>query len=250
MKKTTKLLICLILAVCLIGCGEAKNDPESGDNVTETQDTTENPTQKELLPLTYRPWSEFEQSDPTERSVSIPYGELSENKGAPYSYSEELKPFVDYMRSEFSIETDEKWTVFVHFSTVDKSYGIVEFKYNIGNIATSKHVIFNLNGGKADMVFYTSLDKNTDEAALISRVETFLSKYEQEKREFDDGTAFFDEHINFNYNYDYDELTYSYALFFTDQNGLIDNEWGTSCLITESGDADFSKSHSEEIVSY
>ncbi len=98
-------------------------------------------------------------------------------------------------------------------------------------------MIFNLRNGVADTVFYSCLDKEANEDDLYNRMILFEQKYDQEEYTLKDGKKYGSELEYFTYNYDTDCLAYIYEVFFAYENGIINNDYGTVCMIDENGSA-------------
>ena len=158
--------------------------------------------------------------------------ELNEN----YNNNPELSIFTDYISKTFNIKIDNRWHIVVHYYTEDKTLGMVEFLYTIQNINTNKCIIFNLENGIANIVYYKYLDKKVDEEDLLNRVKLFESKYVQEKKELKNDEKFVDEKTNYTYYWGVDKLVYSYNLFFSyGEHNVINNDYGTEYIINKSG---------------
>lgn len=223
MKRCAALFLSLALLLCSCGSG----NPENGG--------------KTVLKLKYWPeLSEEMEEEPGEiRRIRLEYGELQEVRVQPYGDGLGLDVFSSYVRDELGVELDSRWKVFVHFYDDRQTVGMVEFMYTIGEIDTNKSIIFNLDGGKADTLYYKNLDAGTDEQELLRRIGLFRDKYVQEKRTLGKGEAFESEKTGFTYYYGRDRLVYSYSYFFTYGDGVINNDWGTECFIDQEGNAVF-----------
>lgn len=223
MKKCVALFLSLAVLLCSCGSG----GPENGG--------------KTVLKLKYWPeLSEEMEEKPEEiRSIELEYGELREVREQPCGDGLGLDVFSGYVRDELGVELDERWKVFVHFYDEEETVGMVEFLYTIGEIDTNKSIIFNLDSGKADTLYFKNLDAQADEQDLLRRVGLFREKYVQEKRTLEKGEAFESEKTSFTYYYNRDRLVYSYFYFFSYGDGVINNDWGTECFIDEQGNAVF-----------
>ena len=259
MKKIIAEVLCIVLALSLVGCGaqieQSEKEPiekqrEVFDNqIQEDIDGNTSGSVKEILKVQYLPIVELQQTEPTVENANLEYSNLVEIIGERYSYNQELQVFAEYIKNNYKIELNSSWEVFVHFYDMDQTVGMVQFQYFIGTgddeIGTNKSIIFNLNNGKVDMIFHSCLDGITDESALLSRVSSFKSKYEQEKYQLKDGEKFVSETVNYTYDYDTGDFVYCYAVFFS-YDGIINNDYGTTCLIDEDGNV--IKTESEPIA--
>ena len=193
---------------------------------------------KELLKLKDRQVLniKLEPNEPNTKKENIKYSNLPEIKEKQYDNDTYLKVFTDYINKVFNIKIDSKWKVFAHYYDVNKTVGMVEFHYTIGNIDTNKSIIFNLNSGIVDIVYYKYLDSKVDEKELLNRVKLFNNKYIQEKRALKDDEKFYGETTKYVYYYGVDKLLYSYQLFFKyGELGVINNDYGTTYIINKDG---------------
>ncbi len=249
-KKILTLVLCLGMTISLVGCGNAsKTESNKSSEIVDSTQTLndkdgetvnkEMDSNKELLMLQYLPQLSLEQSGPDEQTVDIAYSGLSEIMREPYRNNPELNVFADYIEDNLNIKLDDNWNVIVRFFDDDKMAGIVEFMYSIGEIGTNKSISFSLSDGKADMVFYTHLDEDIDEEALQNRVLSFKEKYVQEQYQLKDGEKLEEETAYYTYYYDTGDLVYNYNVFFSYDEELINNDYGTICFIDENGNAVF-----------
>ena len=270
MKKIIVMLLCILMLQILAGCegkgiessvssseenteqtvSEKPADSFSGIEKTESNQasesslSSENPENKEeqvLLKLICYPSIETEEMEPTEseeKIVDISYNELTEITGEWYSSNPELKVFADYVSENLNTQINENWQVTVHFYDAEKTLGLVKFLYYIGDeIATNKSIIFNLDNGKADIMYYSCLNGKTDEAKLQSRVNSFKENHKQEKYQLNDEEKLVEEFTLYIYRYDTDELSYDYNVVFLNEWGVYNNDYGTFCIIDEEGNA-------------
>lgn len=257
MKKIIIAVLCFMLTLSFVACGtiheQKENNPvsnnsESKPNVNQpVSDVLETHAEKELLKIQFFPIFESEQLEnleeeqakPTVEHVDIAYSNLVEMDGNRYAGNPELQVFSDYIKQNFSIVLDNNWKVYAHYYDMDKSVGMVKFQYFIGEdeIGTNKCIVFNLNNGKADMIFHTCLDGIADEKALQDRVSSFKTKYEQEKYQLKAGEVFETEITYYSFNYNTGDLSYCYNIFFSYDDGIINNEYGTECFIDQDGNA-------------
>ena len=253
MQKIILMVLCFMFVLLLVGCGttnrQIENDPISNNSEEHTvnlpvPDVSENG--KKLLKLQFFPIIPEEQlrilgeeqATPTVEAVDIAYSDLMEIDGKPYSDNPELQVFSDYIKETYNIALDKNWKIFVHFYDMDKTVGMVKFQYLIGEeIETNKCIVFNLNQGKADSIFYTCLDGTADEDALLDRVSSFKEKYEQEQYQLKDGEKLEAEITYYFFNYYRGDLSYCYNVLFSYNNGLINNDYGTECFIDKAGNA-------------
>lgn len=253
MQKMIVMVLCFIFILSLAGCGainrQIEKDPISNNSEehpvnSPVPDVTENG--KKLLKLQFFPILpeeqlrilEKEQATPTVETINIAYSGLIEIDGEWYADNPELQVFSDYIKEKYNIALDKNWKIFVHFYDMDKTVGTVKFQYFIGEeIETNKSIVFNLNQGKADFVFYTCLDGVADEDALLNRVSSFKEKYEQEQYPLKDGEKFETEITYYFFNYYREDLSYCYNVFISYENGLINNDYGTECFIDKDGNA-------------
>jgi len=226
MKKLITILLSLTLLLSFIACGHMEEAGEEGG-------------EREIIKLKNFLLSpmEIEQKEPTIESISLPYAELTEDEGQQYAESDELRIFADYALNELGIELNENWQVFIHYYDTEKTLGMVQLRYYIGEIGTNKSIVFNLNNGIADTVYYSNLEGSVDEDEIISRVEGFKAKYEQEKYEIKDGEEIYGETTDFSYYYDTGDLVYCYNVFILTPEGVINNDYGSECRIDENGNA-------------
>lgn len=250
MKKIIAMVLCIVLVISLAGCGkktvQVEREPienQHSESKIEAEQSEKGPVENQysdekVLKLQYFPELYLEQTEPITEIVDIAYSNLIEIDGKQYINNQELQVFTDYIKNAFNIELNSSWHVFVHFYDMEKTTGMIQFQYFIGEIGTNKSIIFNLNNGNADMILYSCLDGVTDEQALQDRVSSFKSNYFQEQYQLKDGENFESETTNYTYYYDTKSLVYSYAVFFSyGSYGVINNDYGTTCLIDEQGNA-------------
>ena len=249
MKKIVLDIICLILLLSLIACGK-----KTDNNISKPSDTSNNNTleinnelsgnnlkeitaKKDILKLQFLPALELFQTEPAEKSVDIAFENLAEIEPQRYDGNANLQVFVDYINDEFGVVIDDNWQMLVHYFDADKTAGSIEFDYLIEDIGTNKRIIFSFQDGRTDTLYYRCLDANTDEDKLKNRVRLFKEKYEQEKYQLKMGEKFVREEQYYTYNYDTGDLAYFYYVFFSDDEGIINNDYATICLIDENGNA-------------
>ena len=193
---------------------------------------------KELLKLKSRQVLniELEPNEPNIKKEKFKYSNIPEIKEKQYDNDIILKVFTDYINKTFNIKIDSKWKVFAHYYDVNKTVGMVEFYYTLGDIDTNKSIIFNLNNGIVDIVYYKYLNNKVDEKELLNRIKVFNNKYVQEKKTLKDDEEFYGETTKYVYYYGVDKLVYSYQLFFKyGELGVINNDYGTTYIINKDG---------------
>ena len=258
MKRLIALVLALVCVLGLVGCSQqgqqnitnpTQNNEESLSigNQTESEQNSEHendemytPSIKSVLKLEYRDALGFEldTEEPKVSSIHLEYSDVPESQGQNYVSSDALKVFADYVSQSLSVDLNNKWTVFVHYYDEDKTVGMVEFIYTIGQINTNKSIVFNLNNGIADTVYYKHLQEEVNEEDILHRVSLFNSKYEQEKKVLEEDEKLVKETTNFTYYYNDDRCVYSYAVFFSyGEHQLVNNDYGTVCMIDENGNA-------------
>lgn len=211
---------------------------EKSDNGEWTKVSTSVVTQE--LKLKYRDSLdiELEPDNPKEKIINLKFSNIPEMKEQKYNNNSELSVFVKYIKDTFNLELDSKWNVIVHYYDENMTVGMIEFNYMIEEIKTNKSIIFNLDNGTADVVYYKNLDKEVNEEDLLNRLKLFRDKYTQEKKQFKDDEKLDKERTNFNYYFGVDKLVYSYVVFFSyGEHQLINNDYGTTYIIDENGNA-------------
>lgn len=254
--KRWSVLLCALLLAFAAGCGKVPA-PSSGRPTESPAASSSAPAEppvsscepadspsasepeKVLLELLWRPYLYTEQAEPVFTAADIPCAVLTELADEPYAGSPELQPFADYARDRLGLALDSRWLVFVHYYDEDKTVGMVQFRYCIGDgaIGTNKSILFTLNQGRADGVYASYLDREADETALLARVADFQSRYVQERYTLKPGEQFESETTDYTYYYNTGVLAYCYNVFFSYDIGVINNDYGTVCLIDENGEA-------------
>ena len=142
------------------------------------------------------------------------------NKDTEYHFFDKNKDFnnlkviLEYIQNDFNIEINSRWKYQVNF--ISSNYGLVKFVYYINKeIGTNKSIIFEINDGVVDKVYYSYINNSTI----------------QEKKELQDTEKLIEEKITYNYNYRIDKVIYSYCLFFQNEHGSIDNSYGSSYFV-------------------
>lgn len=236
------LIICT-LVFGVVGCqkDDLQNGENNGDNGITTNENVNN--KKEVLELEdYRnnPISlNFEEDDLVKsQAINLKHTTLKEQLSTKYNNEREFDVLAQYIKDNFNIEINNNWKVYVHYYDTEKTSGIVEFTYSVGEINTNRSFSFTINNSKYDKVSYKCLTENIDEKNLIDRVNIFKEKYVQEKKDLSDDEVFFEENTNYMYYINADKLIYSYTYFYKyDEAGFINNDWGTIRLIDENGNA-------------
>ena len=256
-----KLIVPIFMLVCvlgLVGCNQQgqqslpypiQNNEESmqTDSQTESEQNTDlendmvfTPNIKSVLMLEYKDKLGFEldTEEPEASSIHLEYSNVPESQGQKYESSDTLKVFTDYVSQSLSVEINSDWSVFVHYYDEEETVGVIEFIYTIGQVNTNKSIIFNLNNGVADTVYYKHLQEEVSEEDILHRVSLFNDKYEQEKKVLEEDEKLVKETTNFTYYYGADRLIYSYAVFFSyGEHQLVNNDYGTVCEIDAEGNA-------------
>lgn len=181
---------------------------------------------------------ELESDNPKEKIINLKFSNIPEMKEQKYNNNSELSVFAKYIKDTFNIDLDSKWNVIVHYYDENMTVGMIEFNYMIEEIKTNKSIIFNLDNGTADIVYYKYLDKEVNEEDLLNRLKLFKDKYTQEKKQFKDDEKLDKERTNYNYYFGVDKLVYSYVVFFSyGEHQLINNDYGTTYIIDANGNA-------------
>lgn len=196
---------------------------------------------KELIKLGFREalGKDFEDEKlVNSKKIDLEVSQLSEIKEQRYNNNLELKTLSDYIDKTFNIKIDSNWKVFVHFYDDNKTLGMVEFIYTIGEINTNRSIIFNINNGKIDTVYYKCLFEKINENELSKRLNLFKSRYIQEKKLLKDDEIFESEETNYVYYINSDTLVYNYALYFSyGPQKFINNDYGSVRIIDKYGNA-------------
>ena len=237
-----KLFLFLALAALVFVVSGCKSDPLPNEETTSSRTSESSSDKRELLELEdYREhpvFTSFEEDDlPQIKSIDLPHTVMDEREESFYNGEKELDALVGYIKDTLNVEINDRWKVIVHYYTEDKTAGMVEFLYTVGEIDTNRSILFFINGDKYDTMSCKCLIGDFDEARLTARVNAFKSKYIQGKRDLQDGETFEEERTDFTYYINADKLVYSYAYFFSYDIGFINNDWGTVRLIDENGNA-------------
>lgn len=208
----------------------SSNQDESGNDLSKFLGL-EDYSQREIT-------ATFEEGNPPEiEKISIPHTTLKELDNSFYNGEAELNVLVKYIKDTLNVKIDSNWKVIVHYYDADKTVGLVQFIYTIGEIDTNRSVVFNISGDKYDTVSYKCLTGEIDEVDLTERVNKFKSKYVQKKRQLQAGESFYEEQTSFNYYIHSGTLVYTYTYYFKYGEGVINNDWGTERIIDKNGNA-------------
>ena len=232
MRKLIAVVLTVILTLSLSGCGRQK--PAGPVDITGSS--------KQLLPLQYMPVfeEELEPDPPQFEEISLPCQDIPEIQSTRFSDDPELSVFSGFIKDRFGIVLDGSWKVFVHYYDEQQTYGMAEFMYTVGEIDTNRCVIFQLDEGNAERVYFKNLDSSVDEDDLTDRVDLFRSRYEQERPVLGKDEHLEEEKVSYVYYYNTDRLVYCYNVFFSyGELRVINNDWGTQCFIGEDGEAQF-----------
>ncbi len=169
------------------------------------------------------------------KSIDLPHAVLPEREEAFYKGEKEFDILVQYIRDTLHTTVNDRWKVWVHYYDGEKTVGMVQFVYTVGEINTNRSIVFNINGNKYDTVYYKCLTETFQESNLTQRVNHFKDRYVQGKRDLQDGESFYEEKTAYTYFIHTDVLVYSYAFFFQYGGGVVNNDWGTECIIDQQG---------------
>ena len=68
-----------------------------------------------------------------------------------------LKMILDYIQNDFDIEIDNKWKYQINIISLD--YGLIKFVYYLNEeIGTNRSIIFEINDGIVDKVYYSYIN--------------------------------------------------------------------------------------------
>lgn len=228
----------IALVFALVGCGDTRSENKPQESPSAQNESLRSEDKKEMLPLVVFYEAELPETEPADVTVgelNIPVNGLSEMSEQKYETKEELKALEEYVKNVFSVELNENWSMIVHFIDDEQTAGMIRFRYDIGEIKTNKAFTFSVEAGMIASVYYSCLAEDTDEQALLDRVNKFRGSYEQEKYEPKNGETLTDETTDFSYYYHTGELRYTYNVFFANAEGVINNDYGTEVLIDENG---------------
>ncbi len=246
-RKALLYLTVALLVFATVGCNKTasltgQSDISAGTNESQAssnQDESTTDPSKILLLEDYSKrtvTSNFEEGNlPETKNISIPHTTLKEKDYSFYDGEAELDILVQYIKAALDVNIDSNWKVVVHYYDDDKSVGLVQFIYTIGEIDTNRSIVFNISDGKYDTVSYKCLAQEIDQADLTNRVNEFKRNYIQQKRLLQDGEAFYKEQTSFNYYIHSGTLVYTYTYYFQYLEGVINNDWGTERIIDKNG---------------
>lgn len=249
-RKITAFLLCIAVTLASASCGfSGPADPSADESVTpDGNNSAETPSGqseteegKKILKLINYAETEVASgisfaSEPAVTTADFDYGELDESEVQKYGNQPELQVFAEWIKNQLGTELNGSWEYFVHYYTQDMSSGMIQFQYCIGEIRTEKNILFSLENGRADMVYYNFPDSDVDEEDLLRRVDLFKEKYTQEKYQLKDGEKLVSEDTNYSYYYGADALVYSYAVFFSyGEYEVINNDYGSEYIIDSDG---------------
>ena len=141
-----------------------------------------------------------------------------------------LKMILDYIQNDFDIEIDNKWKYQINIISLD--YGLIKFVYYLNEeIGTNRSIIFEINDGIVDKVYYSYINEYVNEKEIIKNVEKFKKTTIQEKKELRDNEKIIEEKITYHYNYRIGKVIYTYCLFFQNEHGSIDNSYGSTYFV-------------------
>ncbi len=193
---------------------------------------------KSLLKINHNIDFNFEPNDLVKvKSDNIKIGELFEVETKVYENEEYLDPVVKYIKDNFNIEINYKWSFTIKFNS--DNGGMIYFEYFIGEIKTNKAINFGFNDGIINDIYYKCLDYEVNEEGLTNRFIKFIDKYHQEEVVLRKGEEKLLESTEYVYFYNAEKLVYSY-LFHSKY--LVEgqeryNVYQTSYLIDEVGNA-------------
>lgn len=220
MRKILLVILCVLFLLVITGCNDS-----NGKNVLKLNhmvDTLElEPT--ELL---------------MEKEDNIKIENLPEIERKMYENESYLDLIVNYIKNNFNVDIDSRWEFVIHYYNDEKTDGMIQFTYMIDNeIRTNKNITFGYENGYINVIYYKCLDNDVNEDDLIRRVNIFKNNYIQEKIKLKKDEKFLSETTNYSYYYNVDKLVYSYAVFFSYGDGIINNDNGTAYFIDKGGNA-------------
>ena len=235
MKKIIALLLTLTVLLCIVGC-QGTNPLVSNSPSGEQKKTT--------LKLNHKLGIDPEQLTENQEMVmvEVDFIEINLVETEYTKYSEGVLPeLVSLINHEYPGVLNSNWEYMVHFYDDQETAGIVQFRYVInGNILTDKGIVFNYENGVINSVAYSNISKSVDEEDIVSRVNSFSSKYEQEKKKLKEDEEFIKETVQYSYDYDMGKLIYTYNLFFYKgqyELRCVDNSTVTEYFIDKNGNA-------------
>lgn len=171
-----------------------------------------------------------------EKEDNIKIENLPEVERKMYENESYLDLIVNYIKNNFNVDIDNRWEFVIHYYNDEKTDGMIQFTYMINNeIRTNKNITFGYENGYINYIFYKCLDSVVNEEDLVKRVNIFKNNYIQEKIKLKKDEEFLSETTNFSYYYNVEKLVYSYAVFFSYDDGIINNNNGTTYFIDKDG---------------
>lgn len=171
-----------------------------------------------------------------EKEDNIKIENLPEVERKMYENESYLDLIVNYIKNNFNVDIDDRWEFVIHYYNDEKTDGMIQFTYMINNeIRTNKNITFGYENGYINYIFYKCLDSVVNEEDLVKRVNIFKNNYIQEKIKLKKDEEFLSETTNFSYYYNVEKLVYSYAVFFSYDDGIINNDNGTAYFIDKDG---------------
>lgn len=141
-----------------------------------------------------------------------------------------LSVILNYIQNNFDIEIDNKWKY--QTSIISLDYGLIKFVYYLNEeIGTNRSIVFEINNGIVDTVYYSYINEYVNEKEIIKKVEKFKKNKIQEKKELRDNEKLIEEKITYNYNYRIGKVIYTYCLFFQNEHGVVDNSYGSTYFV-------------------
>lgn len=190
---------------------------------------------KEILRLNR--WLDLSVHGPEKEPVYVPLAcsaegleETEWTEMDPDLIPEEMK---DQLRKDFPDLNLDGWQMMIHYYDEEKTAGILQLRYQIGRIITTRAVSAHISDGRITAMYYTDMDGEAEEADLLRRVQTFEEMYEQEKYPLGENEKFLDETATYTYDCSTEKLIYTYNLFFEEESGVINNSIGCEYEIPE-----------------
>ena len=189
-----------------------------------------------LLKLNHTFPLNYELSDHIEeKTLSLKVDNLQETNNKKYENEEFLQDIVNYIKNELNTIIDEHWNYTIDYYNEENKEGMVQFIYMIDEIRTSKNITFGFSNNILEIVFYKYLDETIDEDALLKRLDLFKIKYHQEKVKLKKNEKFISDSTNYIYFYKADKLIYTYAVYYYESDGLVNNKNATTYEIDING---------------
>ncbi len=172
-----------------------------------------------------------EPPEPERQSADLNAEELEETEWC--ACREELIPSeVLAVIKEDHPECDlSKWQMMIHFFDDEKSAGMLQMRYDIGEIATDRTIVCSIENNRIRNIFYANMSGEANEEELKEKVRIFENSTVQEEYELGEGDKFLEETVQYSYRYDTGKLIYTYNLFFEEPGGVINNSIGSEYII-------------------